>query len=300
MKPERRERWVKEISKLNVALSIIAALIEIGLFLSYIKNAITLETTVMFGLVVALVFLIQDFVRKRKIVRMCKTERILSKNFPAIVLFMKARQSLPKEFKTDEQISYNMMKATYEIVRSDATYTKQEIGQNVSKNDLEKMVYIFCGETSVSNGSVKPQAFRKLKRNEKEELEPSVLWATSTVKVVGVDLNPPVKPATGKIDITFSTKWPGAFVSKYGYVFVSPLHCTRGLEQLEVEVVFQERISQCSVWTWDTEKLELEELEKLENPKRRKNKYTLKWQRAHPDVRRIYIFRYKRSGKHLV
>lgn len=296
MKAQENEKWVNRIGKLDVILSIVAGLIEIGLFLSYIKDAVTIETAIISGLVVAAAFCVQSYIRNRKILRSYKAEQYLSKYFPAIVAFLKAMQSLPKEFRADEQILYNVMTVTCEIDGSNATYTRRTIGQNVSNKDIERMVYRVCGETSIENGRVQPKVFRNLEGHEKEKLEPVVLWSTSNVKVIGVDLNPAIKPITGKIDITFSAKWLGAFVSKYGYVFVSLFNYVRGVERLVVNVRFKEKVSRCSVWTWDMKKHELKELERLKNPKPDNDKYTIRWQQARPETSKIYIFRFRRSS----
>lgn len=282
------------IAKLDIILSLIAALIQISLFLSYIKQVIPIEAAVSAGLAVAVAFLGIDSLRRRKLLKDSRKQEVLLKDFPVIISFLKAMESLPQKLKTDSQILYDEISTTYDIDGSDAVYTRETTGQNVSNEDLERIAYRFCGETSIENGRLPRTVSRKLEGNEVERVEPAVLWSTSNVKVLGVDLNPPIRPG-GKFDVTFSTKWLGAFVSKYGYVFVSLSHCVKGVKKLVVNVNFKEKVSRCSIWTLNLRKHEMKELEKLK-PKRHGNMYTIRWQRARPDTDTIYIFRYRRSS----
>lgn len=295
MSSTERQTWRQRIRLLDVALSLTAALIEIGLFLSYVGAVVTIEAATVSGLSVAIAFILQYYWRNRRLLESYKAQQALSKDYPAIVAFLNALRSLPKEFRIDKQILYDEIEHTYEIEGADASYTRRTLGHNVSDENLERAVYRICGETSIENGKLRPKVFRNLAGGEKEKLEPSVLWSTSNVKLVGVDLNPPVAPGVGKIDLTFSAKWRGAFVSKYGYVFVSLNHCLKEVKKLKVHIIFKEKVTKCSVWTFDLAKHTLEELEKLKNPKLKRNKHTITWERAHPEIHKIYIFRYRRS-----
>ncbi len=296
MKTAGKRVWFRRMEKLNVILSIITAIIEIGIFLSYIKNAISIEIATLSGLAVTVVFFGQDSWRNRKSLKDERLQERLYKDFPAVVAFLKAWQSLPTEFKVDTQTLYDEIIVTCDVDGSDATYTKQAKGRNVSNIDLTKMFFVVCGETSVENERLKPKVFRNLEGKEKEDLAPSVPWSTSTVKVIGVEFNPPIVPRIGEVDVTFSAKWLGAFVSKYGYVFVNLSHCVRGIKKLTINVRFKEKVKRCSVWTWDLKKHELNELEKLKKPKPHNNTYTIKWQRAKPETNKIYILRYYRPS----
>lgn len=300
MDDDEKTTWSYRIKKLDLALSLMTAVIEIGVFVSYVKNIITPEIAAMSGLTVAVIFLGQDSWRKRKALKGYGGHNVLNRRFPAVAAFVEARQSLPEEFRSDEQVLYDEMTYTCEISGFDGNFAKHAVGQNVSDNELDQMFHVVSGETSIENGSIKPRVFRKLQGNQLERLEPTVLWSSPNVKVIGVDLNPPVRPKTGKLDIAFYARWPGAFVSKNGYLFAAISQCVKGCRKLMIEAIFRERISQCSIWTWDLKKHKLEEFERLKRPKRRNNKFIIKWQRVNPDINKIYILRYKRTGENLV
>jgi hypothetical protein len=294
LEEQERQKWIRRIGKLDASLSVIAALIEIGLFLSYLKNVMTVETAAFIGIIVVLAFVGQEAFRKGRALKIQEAQQLLCKNFPAIDAYLKAMRSVPKEFRTDEQTLYTEAMFMYDVDRADAIYTKRVKGKNDSDRDLGRMLHIVCGETSIENGRVQPRAYRDLSENGSEKLEPAVIWSASNVKVISVDLNPAVRPRSGEVDVTFFAKWPGAFVSMYGYVFVSLLHFVKGLEKLVVSFKSTEKVTQCSVWTYDVKKGELKELEKLRNPKRQDNKYSINWQRPQPDINKIYILRYHR------
>ncbi len=300
MNVEEKGDLFSRIAKIEVILSIIAAIIEIGLIASYVGSAITFDFAVIAGLCVAVVFLAIDFIRKRRTLKRHDKEQSLSEDLPSVATYVKAMEPLPKEFKIDTQILYDKITHTYEINGSNGNYNRHTKGTNVSDEEFRRMVYRICGETSVGNESVKPNVSRRLPGNELEKLTPAILWSASNIKVLGVDLNPVVRPKTGKIDVTFSAKWPGAFTSKNGYLFASLSHCTVGCKRLVMRALFKEKITQVSVWTWDLKKHELKEFEILKNPKCRNGKYTIKWQRTNPDIHKIYILRYIRNGKNLV
>jgi len=291
--------WLSKISKFEIALSIVGGLIQIGLFISYVLSALSVLVVVPAALAVALLFMLVDYFRKRKTLARHRAEQLLREQVPALAAFLEARRLIPKKFKTDGQLLYENVIYTYKITGSDGSYARRVLAQNISDRELLSMFYIMTGETSVGNGSVNVSAYRRL-GNESERLEPTVVWSSPNVKIVGVDFNPSVTAKTGKLDVVFSGKWPGAFISKNGYLFVAVPQCTKGVKRLTINAIFEEAISQCSVWTWDLKRNELKEFERVSEPRRRAGVYTLKWQRANPEIDKIYILRYKRNSTHLV
>jgi len=299
MSDVEEKSWLNRINKFEIALSIIGALIQIGLFISYLLSALTASVVVPAALAVVLSFLLLDYLRKRKMLTRYKTEQLLREQLPALAVFVEARRSIPEKLKIDKQILYESVNHTFRITGSDGNYTKHVVGQNISDKELRSMFCVMTGETSVGNGSVNVDASRRL-GNEVERLEPTVVWSSQNVKILGVDFNPPVATKTGKLDVNFSGKWPGAFISKSGYLFAAIPQCTRGVRRLTIKAIFDEAVSQCSVWTWDLKRNELKEFEKLSEPRRRAGVYTLNWQRTNPETDKIYILRYKRNGTNLV
>jgi hypothetical protein len=299
MSDVEEKSWLNKISKFEIGLSIIGALIQIGLFISYALSALTASVVVPTALSVALSFLLLDYLRKRKILARQMAEQLLREQLPALAVFVEARRSIPDKLKVDKQVLYENVVHTFRITGSDGSYTRHVLGQNISGKELQNMFYAMTGETSVGNGSVNVDAFRRL-GNELERLEPTIVWSSQNVKVIGVNFNPPVAAKIGKLDVNFSGKWPGAFISKNGYLFAAIPQCTKGVGRLTIKAIFDEVVSQCSVWTWDLKRNELKEFERLSEPRRRAGLYTLKWQRTNPEIDKIYILRYKRNGTNLV
>lgn len=291
--------WFNRINKFEIALSIIGALIQIGLLVSYVLSALTASVVVPAALAVVSSFLLVDYLRKRKMLARHKTEQLLREQLPALAMFVEVRRSMPEKFKVDKQVLYERVNHTFRITGWDGSYTKHVIGQNISDEELGSMFYVMIGETSVGNGSLNVAASRRL-GNALERLEPTIVWSSQNVKVVRVDFNPSVAARTGKLDAIFSGKWPGAFISKNGYLFAAIPQCTKGVRRLTIKAIFDEALSQCSVWTWDLKKNKLKEFEKLSVPRRRAGAYTLEWQRTNPEIDKIYILRYKRNGTNLV
>jgi hypothetical protein len=295
----KEKSWSDKINKFEIILSIIGAMIQIGLFALYAASALTASFAVPAALVGVLLLLLLDYLRKHRILTRYKAEQLLWEWLPALAIFIEARRSIPEKFKNDGQVFYERVTYTFRINGSDGVYSRQIVGQNVSDDELKSIFYMMAGETSVGNGSVNIAASRGL-GSQLERLEPTVVWSSPNVKIVGVDFNPPVAAKTGKLCVTFSGKWPGAFVSKSGYLFAAIPQCAKGVGILTMKAIFDEALSQCSVWTWDLKRNELKEFEKLSDPRQRAGVYALKWQRANPDTNKVYILRYKRNGNNLV
>lgn len=292
---EDMEAIGKQVKKLNALFTLITSLIELAIAVAYLRSVIALETAAILGLGVALLFFAQRIWRNRKTLKNQEAQQKLQK-FPAIAQFLGIMKSLPEEMQKDDSVLYKTVEVNYDITGSDGIYTRREVGQNVSDEKLEKHLYRLGGETSiVENGRLQCNVSVRNSNGETEELEPNVVWSSPTVKVIGVLLNPAVRPKVGALDIEYSATWPGAFVSKHGYVAASLLHCNRGVDNLSINVAFEKPVSNCSVWTFDTTNNELAELEKLNKPRRRNNKFTIRWQRPRPDIEKIYIVRYRRS-----
>jgi len=295
----RRACWWKRISKFEVILSMACAVIQIGLFSSYILSVFNLLIVGPAAIGVPVSFLLADYLRKRRMLADHLAEQTLEEQVPAVAAFVKARRSIPEQFKKDIQIRYEEVTHTFRISERDGHYTRHTIGDNASGKDFEKTFYTVVGETSIANGSVHATVVRRI-GNETERLEPTIVWSSQNVKVIGVDFNPPVGSRSGRLDLTFSSEWPGAFVSKNGYLFAAIPQCFKGVRKLTIRAVFDDPISQCSIWTWDLKRNELKEFERVPRPSRRGGTYTIEWQRTDPDINKIFILRYKRNGTNSV